>query len=476
MTAQFPTDVPYTSIATPPATLPALNASIEDNSVPDAITITRITDYVTAWNWYPHHEYAKIQPWNADATLYKFYSTAIYDAVTHQLLYEIQNAGSIYPTYWSNTNADILYGFMENGDIKTYTVSSQQVNTVGHIYLDEATQTNYDLVKMGPGEGNIDKNDHFVAFVGQHGVDMDIIIYNLQTNTVLYRQTFAGAWGNNASVPEYVDWVSVSQSGDFVGIMWNHNTTSSANPFNGHYGVEIYNTSDMQFLRRIADYGNHGDFGYAQNGDEVLVQFWGPTGTVNMYYLDRMERVVLHTTNDFAGEGHISCRNLNRPGWAYISQDEPARSGQILAIKLDNSGLVEHYGHHFSTSSTYKKSPMPVPSPNGDKIMFKSDFGDATTVVVYTFEATKSNASNIEKNTESNFLIYPNPVENTLEINGNDKIKNITITNYLGQIVQKTIPLNAQNIQINVQNLASGTYIINIQSAMKTTRKVFVKR
>jgi hypothetical protein len=148
-----------------------------DTTVPDPIEITRTTEYVSGWDWYPHHEYAKIQPWNADATVYKFYSVAIYDAQTHLLLNEIQDAGSIYPTYWSNVNPDLMYGFMSNGDIKTYSVSLEQVTLIDHIYFNDVDLINYDEFKLGPGEGNIDKNDHYVVFVGKIGVD---IVYDLQ--------------------------------------------------------------------------------------------------------------------------------------------------------------------------------------------------------------------------------------------------------------------------------------------------------
>ena len=407
--AQFPSDIPYKSIVSPTPALPDYLQSVEDTSVSDAITIKRITKYNSKCDWYPTHDYAKIQPWNSDASLYKIRAVAIYDAITHQKYRDLPG-GQIYPVYWSNTNSDLMYSFREDGAIKTYTVSTDSVQTIFNL-------TGYDIVKLGPGEGNIDKNDHYVVLIGKRGLDMDVIIFNLQTIQIMHTETFTGAWGNNSSVPEYVDWVSVSQSGNFVGIMWNHNTTSQGNPFNGHYGVEIYNTTNMKYLRRIVDYGNHGDFGYAVNGDEVFVQFWGPTGTVNMYYLNRTERVVLSTHSDFNSEGHISCRNLNRPGWAYVSQDYQDHSGQIIAIKLDHSGLVEHFGHHYSSSANYTKSPMPVPSPNGDKIMFKSDFGFNTNPAeVYVFESTKTDilSTDSQGNKFANF--YSNLVNEFINI------------------------------------------------------------
>jgi len=79
---QFPNDIPYQSIA-PPTTpaFPNYGESVIDNSVSNPIEITRVTE---AFNyddgngdpqvWYPTHEYAKTQVWNADQTKYKILS------------------------------------------------------------------------------------------------------------------------------------------------------------------------------------------------------------------------------------------------------------------------------------------------------------------------------------------------------------------------------------------------------------------
>ncbi len=343
--------------------------------------LLRITDYVPEWDWYPHHEYAKIQPWNADGSLYKFYSVALYDARTHRMIRELPGS-EIYPSYWSPVDPDLIYSFRLNGDVRIYRVSTDSVVQMDHIV--DASGGEYDAVYMGPGEGNMDVEARRVALVGRRGVDMDVILYDLENFEVDTIITFEGVWGDG-EYPLYVDWVSVSQSGEYIGIMWDHNTTSPGNPFDGHYGVEIYRADGMTFLRRIAEYGNHGDFCMDVDGREVFVQFWGPTGTLNMYYLDSGERVVLSEHPDFSGEGHISCRNIRRPGWAYVSQDDSSLSGQMVAVRLDASGTFEHFGHHFSSSMDYLKSPMPVPSPDGSLLMFKSDFMDTTSGVVYTF-------------------------------------------------------------------------------------------
>lgn len=412
--AQFPTDLPYQSIAPPALTLPNYLDFVIDSSVVDPIRMTRVTDFYQPWNWYPKHEYSKTQVWNADQTLIRIRSWRILDATTFGELHTL--TGDIYPSYWSNTDPDLIWSFKENGDIKKHTVSTETTQTVAAI-------PGYDIIKLGPGEGNIDKNDHFVALVGKSGVDLDVIIFDLQTLQIVHTETFAGAWGNGSnSSPQYIDWISTSQSGDHVVIMWNHNTTSQSNPFNTHYGVEVFNTLDMQYQNRIISYGNHGDLGYSVAGDEVLVQFYGQYGggTLYMHKLDGTgSSIILSTHSDFGVDGHISCRNLNRPGWAYLSHNSVTQSGQMIAVKLDNSGLVEHFGHHFSSNTTYDKASMPVASPSGDKIFFRSDFGDAANVdLTYCFEAKLSDLPTVAARLDGGSFYIEN--ENGIILKGKD--------------------------------------------------------
>ncbi len=383
--SQFPPDTTYSPIYYPTPLLPPFNGSVYDPTT--GTLITRISDYDSVQDWYPRHDYSKIQPWNSDMTLYKFYSVAIYDAFTHQ---KVREPEGIYYSLWSNTDPDIIYSFREDGVIQVYRVSADELDTIFRL-------EGYEIVKVGPGEGNIDRFDRFVALVCKRDTDLVVVVFNLQTHEIVSEKVFQGAWGNSDR-PEYIDWVSVSQSGEYTGIMWDTRRTSPGNPFHGHFGVEIYRTSDLSYLRRIVEYGNHGDFCYDQNGDEVFVQFYGQGGTVHAYRLRDGHHTVLHTHPDFGyGDAHISCRNLNRPGWVYLSTD-PERGGLIVALRIDGSGTVEYFGHHLSSAYNYTKSPMPVPSPDGRKVMFNSDFGDSLDPeLVYVFEAEYQPVSVQEK-------------------------------------------------------------------------------
>lgn len=380
-TAVYPPNTVYQPIFTETPPMPDYLASITDTTT--AVQIKRITQPDALYrSGYPTQSYAKNQPWNADASLYKFYTVAVYDADTHQLVRELP--GNLYESFWSNADPDLIYSFTEDGIIQTYRVSTEQTDVL-------YTLTGYDRVKLGPGEGNIDINDKYVALVGRSGADLDVIVFDLQAKQIVTTKTFPGAWGpvGDTELPEHFDWVSVSQSGDYVVMSWISGSPGDVVPFDGHYGVEVYSAADMSFQRRLVRYGNHGDLGFTPAGEEVYVQFWGDNGTINAYHLSDGQVDVIHTHDDFGvGHAHISCRNILRPGWAYVSTGQP-RGGMIIAIKLDGSQIIEHFGHHFSSEASYKKSPMPVPSPDGSVVMFKSDFGDDSDPdEAYAFEAS----------------------------------------------------------------------------------------
>ncbi len=69
-----------------------------------------------------------------------------------------------------------------------------------------------------------------------------------------------------------------------------------------------------------------------------------------------------------------------------------------------------------------------------------------------------------ENNNKSNIEIYPNPAKDNLYIDFNNEIKgNIIITNQLGQVVKKT-NIDGKEITINIEDLTSGVYFINVSN------------
>jgi hypothetical protein len=92
---------------------------------------------------------------------------------------------------------------------------------------------------------------------------------------------------------------------------------------------------------------------------------------------------------------HVSTRNTDRPGWAYVSWykvDGKRFSDEIVAVKLDGSQSVERLCHiHSKSIGCYRCEAHPVPSRDGTRVLFASNWaqdcgagcGDSTIIKDY---------------------------------------------------------------------------------------------
>lgn len=84
-----------------------------------------------------------------------------------------------------------------------------------------------------------------------------------------------------------------------------------------------------------------------------------------------------------------------------------------------------------------------------------NDFG---TFKVSAYDASLSN----ESFDTSNFVAYPNPVKDVLNLSYKAVISNVKITNLLGQEVLNT-KTNSSDVQVNMAALNAGVYIVNVK-------------
>jgi hypothetical protein len=78
----------------------------------------------------------------------------------------------------------------------------------------------------------------------------------------------------------------------------------------------------------------------------------------------------------------------------------------------------------------------------------------------------------VEDNTLNEFSYFPNPVKNTLTLNAQDTIEDVTMYNMLGQVVLRATP-NAVTSEVNMSALANGAYFVQVTIA-NTTQTVRV--
>jgi hypothetical protein len=79
-----------------------------------------------------------------------------------------------------------------------------------------------------------------------------------------------------------------------------------------------------------------------------------------------------------AASFHVSARNVDRPGWVYVTfrPGSGKRFGdEIVAVKLDGGRSVERLAHtHSDADQLYRAEPHAVPSRDGKRVVFASNW------------------------------------------------------------------------------------------------------
>ena len=104
---------------------------------------------------------------------------------------------------------------------------------------------------------------------------------------------------------------------------------------------------------------------------------------VMMARLSDGQVTALTDPNNEAFASHVSTRNINRPGWAYVDyevENGKRFSAEVIAVKLDGSKAVQRFAQeHSAFNGCYRCEPHAAPSPDGRRIIFASNWADHCT-------------------------------------------------------------------------------------------------
>ncbi|NPA67302.1 MAG: DUF5017 domain-containing protein [Chlorobi bacterium] len=105
---------------------------------------------------------------------------------------------------------------------------------------------------------------------------------------------------------------------------------------------------------------------------------------------------------------------------------------------------------------------------------YESNTGGNWTVNNITINGTETSGISEISN---NFKISPNPAVFELNVSSISTIRNLTVSNVIGQTVLSVNNINASNYNLNVADLTKGVYLINIENVDGTSAVTkFVKR
>lgn len=361
--AAYPPTMTLQTIATPSVARPAYLAVITDPTW--GTEVRRITpDGSTDRN-----SYAKIPVENADGTLlllgYAPSAAKVLNASTFAVLHTISpGTGAV----WANTDPEVIYAAGSGDNV------FRKFHYDGAL-LGSRTFAGYSSVSMGNGEGGISDDDRFVALQTVAGGAPGILLYDILNDVIVATVTLSEAPNN----------VKVSGSGQYVIANFAGDSTGS------HDGLWVFEVSGSTLVRsrQLSIFGRHGDVGRDAAGNDVWVT---SIDKLSSFRMDTGARIDLLPNPNAFLVGHVSCRNIDRPGWAYVSVYQGTTSigpgkDQVAAVALDGSGDMQVFAHahHVSAGAdaTYVESPFAVSNRDGTKVYFGSEWDVTGRVNMY---------------------------------------------------------------------------------------------
>lgn len=318
--------------------------------------------------------YSKVQPWNCDETLIMLGDKSPNGApILNASNYNFNKWLDLPPEpRWSNLNPKLIYG--TSGNEFVVVNYDTEVRSTVHTFA------SYDNVSMGYNEGNIDQNDKYVALIAETATQRFIVVYDIQLDSIFATMEI----DNSADL----DWASVSIRGEYVLLQWRPDGVGNEQGL-WCYDIDLTNGKQLYYSTQ------HGDCCIDQNGDEVYVQFRnGDDIGDDGYFLvmtrlsDGADELMFYDTGSPKGiyGGHISGRNFNRPGWAYVSETCCANSAGVpnenFALKLDWDGdnEIQRFGFNYGSrpGGATEDEVRACPNRDGTKIIFNSFYYDTT--------------------------------------------------------------------------------------------------
>lgn len=311
------------------------------------------------------HAYSSVNPFNSDSTLVLLEKSGgivhvrdLKGRIVRDNLHEV----GILPTgepVWSRTDPNFIYFHTVDGnELKRYDIQSHAVFSV-------AVFPEFTTISFGLGEGDLsDDGDHLAILADRrYG-----FIYTIST----------GHKTKYVDLTQYGSPDSFDMSGSNGAVLLTYDP-----------GSIIVLDQNMDFRKKVADFGGHSDRARWRNEDYVVLTNSAdptpidncPNGIVRISLESGQEACVI--TFDWSLAVHVSCNNAGQ-GWCLVSTYRPAGpdasvpyANQLLKVPLDGSAPTL-IAPSKSTASDYARFPRAAVSGNGNAVLFDSDTGGPT--------------------------------------------------------------------------------------------------
>ncbi|MBN2575659.1 MAG: hypothetical protein JXP73_13925 [Deltaproteobacteria bacterium] len=355
---------------------PAAGATVTDAEF--GTTIRRITAVAASGsNPAIRPLYSTVAAWNADESLLLLYNVnrghELYDGKTYEPLRPLDDISpaDLEQVYWHTSDPDVLF-YVDRKDFIRYHVVAARKETLA-------------TFSFCTGNASGGSDPMFMSFDSARiglGCGDQSFIYDVPTNTVIARQTYAE---NPAQISPSGTLGWLGDSGRVTDAsLAVVRTLDLAEPY-GHSSLGIWPTGEDTWNGVVYDDGPAGNTDIGS-----LVTFDMTTGK---------SKVVIgpKTGYPYPPTTHLSGLAYLNPGWVVVSTfgDTSGKGLLDLEITIANTvtGAVCRAGRHRSwgksntkLAESYWAEAHAVPSPSGTRVLFASDWGNGATVDAYVLE------------------------------------------------------------------------------------------
>ncbi|MBO0733573.1 MAG: hypothetical protein J2P49_04505 [Methylocapsa sp.] len=351
---------------------------------------TAIPNVGSTWGKVSRPGYEDRAAWNADQTILLLENTAAGPLLLDGNNYKPLAAENLGPFYSSEARwhpalpSKMLYlGNNARGtacefglwDIYTSSITVQQ------------TISGYTGCNLG-GTGNWSSDATMVAVEATRSSDKKLVAFALNLATgKKYADIDLLASGFLAGT---IDWVSISRSGDLIYV-----NGGLANGTNRSDNAAIFDLSG-NVIQKWLEYGSpsHSDLSVDSNGNEVVVGV-DKSSTYLGKIIMRNMRTGIRTPLDTGGfPSLVSARNNTLANFAFVNDTGskspnywPPYFDEIFAVTLDGSKRTPRLAHAHSNWVNYDSQGFVVPSPDGLRFVFASDWKQPSGLPVQTYVA-----------------------------------------------------------------------------------------
>jgi hypothetical protein len=318
---------------------------------------------------YCRHRYSSTQAWNADQSLLAltngcngicFLDGRTYEPAFHRLMDD--------DCKWHPTDP-VLMICISHRAIYTWAPRS---NTKAVVYA----PTDYTNLQFGPYKGNPSRDGNRLVVVATNSTGALVAFaYDLSAKKKYPDINLGDLPGTHA-------YCGISPSGRYIYCF--HRTDD------GTEVTYIFTLDGVQVQHWTEHHRpGHGDMAIDEDGSDVYVGI-SKADPDKWHVIKRRLEDGKVTDLAPAGDGtHVSMRNIDRPGWAFVSYEgsysrvinnPPGYAPfyqEVVAIRIDGSGEIRRIAQTRNAKSDYYSETHASASPDGSQVIWSSNWGEA---------------------------------------------------------------------------------------------------